>query len=30
MRLQGETTLDFMSISKKDLDGMIELGDQLW
>jgi hypothetical protein len=30
MRFQGETSLDFMSIKKKDLDGLIALGDKLW
>jgi len=30
LRLQGETTLDFMSIKKSDLDGLIELGNKLW
>ena len=30
MRLQAETTLDFMSIDNKTLDGLIGVGDQLW
>ena len=30
LRMQGTTTLDFMSIEKRDLDKLIELGDTLW